>query len=294
MTPKTFHSWALTFEPVLPGKEVAVAYLSECGFSMFEPHDKGVVAHGATEEVDVDQAEACLEEIRAFADLTCVKTLAKQENWNAQWESSYPLVEVFSADGEMACTIRAPFHDAPAKGMDVVVAPQMSFGTGHHATTHLMTEAVLEERCEGAKVLDMGCGAGVLALVAAIRGAHQVHGIDIEADAVQNAKDNVLLNPTIAHLGADRLHFETGDGRLLDEMESGHWDVVLANIHKNVLTGDMPRYAKLMKPGGRLYLSGFFEGDAPAMKRAAESSGLVVLKLAKREGWACMHCGKPS
>ena len=83
MTPKTFHSWALTFEPVLPGKEVAVAYLSECGFSMFEPHDKGVVAHGATEEVDVDQAEACLEEIRAFADLTCVKTLAKQENWNA-------------------------------------------------------------------------------------------------------------------------------------------------------------------------------------------------------------------
>ena len=140
----------------------------------------------------------------------------------------------------------------------------------------------------------MGCGTGVLALVAAIRGAHQVHGIDIEADAVQNAKDNVLLNPAIAQLRADRLHFEAGDGRLLDDMESGHWDVVLANIHKNVLTGDMPRYAKLMKSGGRLYLSGFFEGDVPAMKRAAESCGLVVLKLAKREGWACMHCGKPS
>jgi ribosomal protein L11 methyltransferase len=77
-------------------------------------------------------------------------------------------------------------------------------------------------------------------------------------------------------------------------MLSGHWDVVLANIHKNVLTGDMPRYAKLMTPGGRLYLSGFFEGDAPAMKHAVESSGLVVLKLMAREGWACMHCGKPS
>ena len=294
MTPKTFHSWALTFDPVLPAKEVAVAYLSDCGFSMFEPHDAGVVAHGATEEVDVEQAEACLEEIRAFADLTCVKTLAEQENWNAQWESSYPRVEVFSDSGELTCTIRAPFHDAPAKGMDVVVAPQMSFGTGHHATTHLMTEAVLGETLEGARVLDMGCGTGVLALVAALRGANQVHGIDIEADAVQNAKDNVGLNPEIVKHGPNRMHFEAGDGRLLDQMEAGQWDMVLANIHKNVLTDDMSRYAALMKSGGRLYLSGFFEGDAPAMKRAIESSGLEVLKLAVRDGWACMHCGKPS
>jgi ribosomal protein L11 methyltransferase len=290
---KEFHTWNLVLNPVLPAREVAVAYLNECGFSMFEPHDEGVLAHGDVAEVDVPLAEAMLEEIRAFASVSCEKNVVPQENWNAQWESEYPKVVVEDSEGRVGCTIRAPFHDAPSEGLDVVVAPQMSFGTGHHATTHLMTAELLAMPLEGRSVLDMGCGTGVLALVAAKRGASPVLGIDIEHDAVGNSLDNVNLNPDLrAH--PDSLHFVQGDGAALEAMADGLWDVVCANIHKNVLTADMHSYARTLRPGGSLFLSGFFEGDVAAIREVAESQGLVLREVANREGWACMHCGKPS
>ena len=287
---KEFHSWNVLLDPVLPAREVVVAYLNECGFSMFEPHEHGVLVHGEVEEVNEQAAELQLEAVATFATVSVEKQRVAQENWNAKWESEYPQVVVEDDAGEVACTIRAPFHDIPASGVDVVVAPQMSFGTGHHATTHLMTARLLSLPLTGRRVLDMGCGTGVLALVAAKAGADSVLGIDIEHDAVQNAHDNHALN---AQLAASDMTFVQGDGSACDEMPDGAWHVVCANIHKNVLVADMTSYARTLKKGGHLLLSGFFEGDVPALEASVHAAGMEVLGVDVRDGWACMHCGKP-
>lgn len=288
---KEFHTWSIKFTPVLPAREVAVAYLNECGFSMFEPNGSGVVAHGEVEEVDVAEAESRLAEIGQFAEVECDKRIVPQENWNAQWESSYPKVDVLDANGSPRCTIRAPFHVPPEAGIDVVVAPQMSFGTGHHATTHLMTEALLGLDLKGTTVLDMGCGTGVLAIVAAKTGASHVMGIDIEHDAVVNSQDNVALNPDVSDV---ELTFAQGDGTAFEAMDAESWDVLCANIHKNVLMDDMHHYARTLRCGGSLLLSGFFEGDVVGLEECVVDAGLSVVEVNLRDGWACMHCGKPS
>ena len=287
---KQFHRWDIEVTPVLPAREVIVAYLNEAGFSMFEPNDKGVVAHGDVSEVDVAEAQNSLDEIASFAQLTCTREVVAQENWNARWESGYPEVVIKDDAGAPRCTIRAPFHHPSASGLDVVVAPQMSFGTGHHATTHLMSARLMDLSLVGAQVLDMGCGTGVLALVAARLGAAQVLGIDIELNAVLNARDNVALNPD---LGRELLTFELGDGSACDVMDPNGWGVICANIQKNVLSADMARYARILAPGGSLLLSGFFEGDVPDMRVVVQDHGLQCLGVSAMEGWACMHCGKP-
>ena len=287
---KEFHSWNVLLDPVLPAREVVVAYLNECGFSMFEPHEHGVLVHGEVEEVNEQEADLQLEAVAAFAKVRVEKHRVAQENWNAKWESEYPQVVVLDDAGEVACTIRAPFHDIPASGVDVIVAPQMSFGTGHHATTHLMTARLLSLPLQGQNVMDMGCGTGVLALVAAKAGAGSILGIDIEHDAVQNSQDNHALNVDLA---ASDMAFVQGDGSACDDMPDGAWDVVCANIHKNVLVADMTRYARTLKKGGHLLLSGFFEGDVPALEASVHAAGMEVLGVDVRDGWACMHCGKP-
>ena len=142
-SPKRYHRWALILEPLLPARDVAVAYLGECGFDMFEPSGTGVVAHGEEDKVDTALAMQLLDEIKSFAEVACDTSMVEQENWNAQWEQDYPKVEVRDGMGALKCTIRAPFHAPAVEGMDVVVSPQMSFGTGHHATTHLMTASML-------------------------------------------------------------------------------------------------------------------------------------------------------
>ena len=267
-----------------------MAYLNEAGFSMFEPNENGVVAHGDVAAVDLKSAEQCLTEVGAFAQVSCMREVLAQENWNAQWEAEYPEVVIKDDAGNARCTIRAPFHKAPASGLDVVVAPQMSFGTGHHATTHLMSACLMDMPLEGTQVLDMGCGTGVLALVAAQMGAAKVLGIDIEKNAVNNANDNVMLNPNV---NVERLTFELGDGSACDEMQPDIWNVICANIQKNVLASDMARYARTMAPGGTLLLSGFFVGDVPELRVVAEAQGLTCVGVSEMDGWACMHCGKP-
>ena len=280
----------MLLNPVLPAREVVVAYLNECGFSMFEPHERGVLVHGEVEEVNEQEADLQLEAVAAFATVSVEKQRVAQENWNAKWESEYPQVVVEDDAGEVACTIRAPFHDIPVSGVDVIVAPQMSFGTGHHATTHLMTARLISLPLQDQNVLDMGCGTGVLALVAAKAGAGSILGIDIEHDAVQNSQDNQALNVDLA---ASDMTFVQGDGSACDDMPYGAWDVVCANIHKNVLVADMMRYARTLKEGGHLLLSGFFEGDVPALEASVHAVGMEVLGVDVRDGWACMHCGKP-
>ena len=260
---------------------------------MFETHSDGVVAHGVVDEVNVMEANQRLEDIQGFASVQCERNLVIEENWNAKWESDYQAVVVHGLQGEVVCTIRAPFHQPPRQGLDVVVTPQMSFGTGHHATTYLMIQALMSLNLDGLTLLDMGSGTGVLAITASMVGAKQVVGIDIEEAAVRNAKENMGLNG-IQWRAESIIQFVHGDGECLDTMEEESWDVICANIHKNVLAADMSLYFKTLKQGGMLFLSGFFDSDVPWLQTHVLRYGMRVKDVTSKEGWSCMHCWKPS
>ena len=199
------------------------------------------------------------------------------ENWNAQWESSFDPIIV-----DDSCLIRAPFHSvAKEYPYTITIEPKMSFGTGHHATTHLIVSALLPMDCVGKVVLDMGCGTGVLAILAEMRGSTQIDAIDIDEWAYENTIENVERNACkyirTIQCGADAIP--------ADAM----YDLILANINRNILTHDMPLYVQHMKPGASILFSGFYESDQPEIRNAAESLGLKFVSSNLRNEWTMMH-----
>lgn len=206
------------------------------------------------------------------------------QNWNAVWESSFEPLHVGSE-----LIIYAPFHqdvNLNAYRYRIEMVPKMAFGTGHHPTTFLMLERVLEAQLDGKNVLDMGCGTAVLAILALMHGASEGVGIEIEAYAADNARELVAR-----HELGDRLEIRTGDADQLGPNET--FDVIYANIHRNVLLADMPRYAHALNPGGTLHLSGFYRADAAAILAAAEASGLARVAQHEREAWVALTVEKP-
>lgn len=202
------------------------------------------------------------------------------QNWNASWESDFPPVDV-----EGRLRIRAPFHDpAPAGEMEAVVLPRMSFGTGHHATTWLMSRAVLGLGVAGRTGLDMGSGTGVLSIVAAKCGAEHVDAVDIDDWADANCRENIAANGV-----ADRITPMLGDVR---RIAGRHYGFILANINRNILLADMPVYAAALDAGGDLVMSGFLEPDVPAITACAEKLGLRPVATAVKEGWVTVHVRK--
>ena len=204
------------------------------------------------------------------------------QNWNASWESDFPPVDV-----EGRLRIRAPFHDpAPAGEMEAVVLPRMSFGTGHHATTWLMSRAVLGLGVAGRTGLDMGSGTGVLAIVAAKCGAAHVDAVDIDDWADENCRENVAANGV-----SERITPMLGDVR---RIAGRSYDFILANINRNILVADMAAYAAALTLGGDLVMSGFLEQDVPAITEAAAKLGMTVAATADRDGWMLVHVKKES
>lgn len=202
------------------------------------------------------------------------------QNWNASWESDFPPVDV-----EGRLRIRAPFHDpAPAGEMEAVVLPRMSFGTGHHATTWLMSRAVLGLGVAGRTGLDMGSGTGVLSIVAAKCGAEHVDAVDIDDWADANCRENIAANGV-----ADRITPMLGDVR---RIAGRHYGFILANINRNILLADMSAYAAALDAGGDLVMSGFLEPDVPAITACAEKLGLRPVATAVKEGWVTVRVRK--
>ena len=201
------------------------------------------------------------------------------QNWNALWESNFTPVEV---DGRL--TIRAPFHAPAATEAEVVIMPKMSFGTGHHATTCLVASALCDLPLEGKRGLDMGCGTGVLAIVAAKRGAATVDAVDIDEWAEANCRENAAANGL-----AERIVPMLGDaGRIAGRK----YDFIAANINRNILTMDMPAYAEALDTGGDLLMSGFLEEDVPVIEARARACGLDPIEVRMRDGWAMVHVKK--
>ncbi len=202
-----------------------------------------------------------------------------EQNWNQQWESSYDPVRV-----KGTCQIRAPFHP-PQKGIpyDIVIEPRMSFGTAHHATTKLMIEALLQLDVKGKNVLDMGCGTGVLAILADKMGASCVKAVDNDEWAYANATDNILKNNTSC------CSVYLGDASLAGKDE---FDLILANINRNTLLKDIPLYAEGLREKGLLIISGFYGEDTGLLNEAARASKLEMSHIQSKGDWALIQYSK--
>ena len=200
-------------------------------------------------------------------------------NWNAEWESSFQPVEV----GDFV-RIRADFHEAkPGFTHDLIITPRMAFGTGHHATTRMMVQAMQGLDLTGKKVCDLGCGTGVLAILAERLGAKEVLAIDIDPGAVENARHNAELN------GCHAITVEKG---VADSLKGLTFDAILANIERNVLLEAMPLLVAAMRPGAALFLSGFVPGDRHMLAQRAKDHGLELAERMQEGEWALLGCRK--
>jgi len=262
----------LVLDPPQPATEIFIAALAEIGFESFEETATGVRAY--VREADWDaEAFAALPYLHSpdwQASFT-VEALETQ-NWNAVWEASYQPIRV----GDR-CVVRAPFHEAPDPPVDydLVIAPKMSFGTGHHQTTWLMLGFVLDLDVEGRSVLDMGSGTGVLGILAARKGASRVMAIDIDPWSYENCRENAERN------GHPEIEVIEGDASQIH----GRFDLVLANINKNVLLADLPAYADALNPGGTLLISGFYRSDLKDLQGAAGKLGLQPAGEREKDQW---------
>lgn len=256
-------------------REILVAMLAELPFESFDETEEQIMGYIPGESVNLDE----IHEITSY--LTFLVEIGKEvmpdKNWNEVWEKNYfkPLLI------GNRCLIRAPFHTEfePAE-FELIIEPKMAFGTGNHETTTLVAEQILNMDLSGKTVLDMGCGTGILGMLASIKGASQVTAIDIDKWSFESTLENASLN----HIG--NLKARQGDASLLGDET---FDVVFANIHKNVIITDLPVYAGVLNPGGAIYLSGFYKHDMPDVKAKAESLGLVETGFQEKNNWVV--CG---
>ncbi len=258
--------------------EILTAYLSDYPFESFET-EPGLLKAYIPQERLAD-CKSRVDELLRREGVAGRYVSIETQNWNAVWESNFPPVDV-----EGRLRIRAPFHAPASDGEpEVVVMPKMSFGTGHHATTWLVSRAVLDLGVAGRSGLDMGSGTGVLSIVAAKCGAAHMDAVDIDDWADANCRENVAANGV-----GDRITPILGDVRAV---AGRHYDFILANINRNILTADMPAYAAALRAGGDLVMSGFLEQDVPAVVAAAAREGLRHVATAGRDGWMMVHVKK--
>ena len=259
---------AVTVSPLEPFRDLFIAQLGAVGFESFSETEEGFAAYILKEDYS---ASAAMEQMQWDGVTVSVKEQEiEQVNWNAEWERNFNPIEV---DGRVY--IRAPFH-AERAGFEyaMLIEPKMSFGTGHHQTTHMMIQWLLETPSNHADVLDMGCGTGILGILAGMRGAKSVHGIDVDTWCIENTLENAQRNGVAmtADLGGS-------------EVLSGTYDLILANINLNVLLADIAHYEKALRKGGSIFFSGFYEDNVPTLRAAAEALGFTFEGVKAREQW---------
>jgi ribosomal protein L11 methyltransferase (prmA) len=260
-----------TVSPTEMGAEILMAELAEVGFDSFEDTPTGIKAYIPKDSWN----EHILQDIYLLSNpeftISYQITEIEQVNWNEEWEKNFSPIVV-----EDLCTVRANFHPVPNTRYDIVITPKMSFGTGHHETTYMMLQQLLPLSLEGAKVLDMGCGTGILAIMAALRGARDITAIDIDPWCVENATENVQQN------NCSFITIKEGDVSLI---AGEQYNLILANINRNILLSDIPAYAQTLLPQGLLLVSGFYVEDLPAIKEKCQEVGLTYLSHIERNRW---------
>ena len=257
--------------------EIIMAELSELPFDSFVTEDPFLKCYIQMDSYRASEVKAVLS---GFPGATFTATLVQGQNWNASWEASFEPIVV---DGVV--TVKAPFNtDVPRTRYNIWIDPKMAFGTGYHHTTYMMMSRLLGLPVRGSYVCDMGCGTAILGILAAKMGARKVFAVDIDAVAARSAWGNAHWNRV-----GSRVETACGDASLL---QMGTYDVLLANIHRNIILEDLPTYVRSLRRGGRLLLSGFYGADVPAIREAAEALGLRFEGSSEREDWACLEFAK--
>lgn len=260
--------------------DILMAELGEVGYDTFEEVDSGLKAYAKTEAFDQSSLDEIVARYEDSFDFSVAINSVEKENWNKKWEENYDPIEV-----DDRCIVRASFHNIEKKyPIEIVITPKMSFGTGHHATTWQMLKLQLDINFQNKRVLDVGCGTGVLAIMASKLGAKSIEATDIDEWCIENSKENYSLN------GINDVKIQQGEIEGLQFEDN--FDIIIANINKNVLLIEIPRYASLLLEKGLLLLSGFYEKDIPDIKKCAENYNLILDKIVTKDNWAAVVFSK--
>ena len=263
-----------------PFRDLLVDALGNEGpYDSFVEMPTGLKAYVQESLFDEDWLKEQLADIEEMTSCSYTFENLPDKNWNEEWEKQHKPVLVEAANGKRVW-VRAPFHEHRSDvDYEIEIEPKMSFGTAHHQTTYMMLSYLTELELAGQRVLDMGCGTAVLAILAKIRGADYVEAIDIDEWAYNNAIENAQRNGVA-------LNVRIGDASLLTDQQ---FDLIIANINRNILLNDMAAYAKVLAQGGTLLLSGFYESDVPVLQQHAEALGLQLQQQKVRQSWAALR-----
>ena len=272
-------AYEFSLSPRDPATEILIAELGDVGFESFVEHDNGVTAYIQKIEwnpniLDNLYVLGSNEFKISFSYFEVIQT-----NWNKEWEKNFNPIQV-----DNLVSIRAPFHKNPSLKFDIVIEPKMSFGTGHHETTHMMIQHLLALDLENKKVLDMGCGTGILAIFAEKKGAQPIDAIDIDNWCYQNSLENIQRN------GCNHITVLEGDSSLLKQKK---YDIIIANINRNILISDMKTYTECLNKNGILLISGFYKEDVIIIENEVTKHGLSFENLLQNNNWVALKFMKP-
>jgi len=257
-----------------PYADILMAFLGELGFESFVETDDGFLAYipGSNFPASIEWPDIIDEQ---KVEIAISEETISERNWNAEWESNFKPVIV-----EDKCLVRASFHEVNIKyPYEIIIDPKMSFGTAHHETTYMMIALMMKHTIANASVLDMGCGTGILAVLASKMGAGSVTAVDNDPWSYNNARENIENNLCI------NTHVILGD---TESVEGLIYDIILANINRNILLEQMASYSKLLKPGGLLFMSGFYKDDCKTICIKAETVGIIECGHMEKNNWSAV------
>jgi len=274
MSTPIYIGYTFDISPREPGTEILIAELGYAGFESFVENEAGVIAYIQKPEWNA----TILDDIYILTNdeftISYTSEEIEQVNWNKEWEKNFQAIEV---DG--ICAVRAPFHKKTDVAYDIVIEPKMSFGTGHHETTHMMIQHILKLDFNGKSVLDMGCGTGILAILAEMKGATTLDAIDIDNWCYLNTVENIERN------NCHNIKAYEGEAGLLIGKK---YDIVIANINRNILLKDIATYADCLNENGTLLLSGFYREDIPLISEECEKHQLKFVENIERNNWVAV------
>ena len=270
----SYIAYHFVVKPLQPATDILIAELGYTGFESFVENEDGVSAYIQKQ----DWHEHILEQVEILksdnVEISFTLEEIEQQNWNEEWETNFHPIVV-----DNLCTVRAPFHDKPNTKFDLIIEPKMSFGTGHHETTHMMIQHLLRNDIKDKVVLDMGCGTAVLAILAEKLGAKKLDAIDIDNWCYLNSIENAERN------NCTKINVFEGDASILGKQS---YDVIIANINRNILLNDMSTYVSCLNPTGLMFLSGFYREDIPAIREKAEELGLLLVETIEKNNWVAL------